>query len=287
MMEQQWEMLRSVAGAYGVKLWILHEDSKESIEFDDGLRGALYENYDYHVIPEQIKRWRRKGRIYNAYDIFAMHYIIFQAPRREKEGRQFVMVGAFFEEEEKPDAVEIVEEIGLELYQVKTLKDYYCGIPRTSHLEKVIRAMVQMMFPEIVWKSEKTGISLQEAQKNLHIRIEPVSKMSLHLIEERYQCENDMLKAVAQGDTAKMEKALHALGKYQLEARNSNNLRNAKNNLKNELGETLAEYINKKKESMHPCRCLQLPACPLGRWRKKWVISMKIIITEYSKRYRE
>lgn len=136
-----------------------------------------------------------------------MHYIVFQIPGREAKNAPYVMIGAFLEEQEKPNAMQIVEEVGLELYQVKILKDYYYGTPITNHLEKVIHAMVQMMFSEYYWKIEKTNIFLHETQKNLQIRIQSVSKKSLKLLEERYQCENEMLEAVAQGNVAKMEEA--------------------------------------------------------------------------------
>lgn len=231
MTDQQWEMLRSVARAYGVKVWSFYEDSGEPVEFDDGLRGELYENYHYDVIPEQIRKCCKEGRIYNACDMFAMHYIIFRIPGQKAGMVQYVMIGAFIEEPEKPDAVHIVEETGLELYHVKILKDYYCQTPTTYHLAKVIHAILQMMFPEFVWKMKKTDISLHEEQKDLHIRIQSDPQMSLKLIEERYRCENDVLEAVAQGDAARVEQAMHELGKYRIEARNSNNLWEAKNNL--------------------------------------------------------
>ena len=231
MLEQCWEILKSVVEAYGVKAWKFSENNEEKIEFDKGLRGELYENYDYSMILEAIKKNCQENRIYNIYDMFAMHYIIFRLPEEKNELIQYVMIGAFLEEQEKPNAVQIVEEVGLELYQVKILKNYYYGIPTTNHLRKVIYAIVQMMFPEIVWQNEKTGIFLHEVQKNLHIQIKPVSKMLLKLIEDRYQCENDMLRAVMQGDVVKIERAMNVLMKYQIEARNSSNLRNAKNNL--------------------------------------------------------
>lgn len=231
MIEQQLKMLRSVARAYGVNIWTFFENNGESIEFDGGLRGELYENYNYHVILKQIQRFCQKEKIYNIYDVFAMHYIVFQIPGREAKNAPYVMIGAFLEEQEKPNAMQIVEEVGLELYQVKILKDYYYGTPITNHLEKVIHAMVQMMFSEYYWKIEKTNIFLHETQKNLQIRIQSVSKKSLKLLEERYQCENEMLEAVAQGNVAKMEEAMNVLGKHRIEARNSNNLREAKNNL--------------------------------------------------------
>ena len=231
MLEQCWEILKSVVEAYGVKAWKFSENNEEKIEFDKGLRGELYENYDYRMILEAIKKNCQKNRIYNIYDMFAMHYIIFRLPEEKNELIQYVMIGAFLEEQEKPNAVQIVEEVGLELYQVKILKNYYYGIPTTNHLRKVIYAIVQMMFPEIVWQNEKTGIFLHEVQKNLHIQIKPVSKMLLKLIEDRYQCENDMLRAVMQGDVVKIERVMNVLMKYQIEARNSSNLRNAKNNL--------------------------------------------------------
>lgn len=40
------------------------------------------------------------------------------------------------DEQEKTNAMQIVEEVSLELYQVKILKDYYYGIPTTCRLER-------------------------------------------------------------------------------------------------------------------------------------------------------
>lgn len=195
------EILRNVIDAYGVKMWILEEEDEETPEFDEGLRRQLYLDYDYTFLAEQIRKNCFPGNVYQVCDNFSLHYIIFLMPSSAQEGKKYIIIGAYFVEQEKPDAVQVAEELNLELYQIQTLKDYYYGTTTAVNIEHVICSMLRMMCPEINWTIAKTGISLRESQSvELRLRPQSESQLSMDIIEERYRYENEMLDALAQGD---------------------------------------------------------------------------------------
>ncbi|SDF64683.1 helix-turn-helix transcriptional regulator [Marvinbryantia formatexigens] len=226
------ELLRNVIDAYGVKLWILQDETEQTPEFDEGLRKQLYQNYDYSFLAEQIRKNCHPDNVYRVYDNFALHYLIFLMPPSGPEGRKYIIIGAYFMEQEKPDAVRIADEAKLELYQVQTLKEYYYGTTSAANIEHVVCSLLRMLYPEINWKIEKTGISLREPQTDgMRPRPQAEDELSMRMIEERYKCENEMLNALAQGDADKVEEKMSRLVKFRLETRSDSSLRDAKNNL--------------------------------------------------------
>ena len=225
------ELLKNVVDAHGVKFWILKDGCKEIVEFDEGLRRQLYQNYDYGLIISQIKENCQSNKIYLVYDAFGLDYNILRLPVPGSDIEQYVVIGPYIDEKDRPDAVQIVSKMELELYQVQVLKDYYYGTIVTTNLEQVIYAMVRMLFTEVDWEIGKTGINLHEANQNLQVRIQSDNKLSMEIVEERYRCEKKVLEAVSQGDVAKVELAMSDLAKYRIEIRNSDNLRDSKNSM--------------------------------------------------------
>lgn len=225
------ELLGNVIDAYGVKMWILQE-GEEIPEFDEGLRKQLYQNYDYSFLTEQIRKNCHPNNVYQVYDNFSLHYIIFLMPVSEQEEKKYIIIGTYFADQEKPDAVQIADQANLELYQVQTLKDYYYGTVTAVNIDHVVCSMLRMMYPEINWKIAKTGISLREPQPGrIHPRPQSENELSMKMIEERYKCENEVLNALSQGDADKVEEKMSRLAKLRVENRSDSNLRDAKNNL--------------------------------------------------------
>ena len=225
------EFLETAVEAHNVKITIIQDDGENEIEFDEGLRRQLYMNYDYALVINQIKKNCEQEKIYLIQDAFGLYYNVFQTPIQKDEERQFILIGPYIEETHKPDALQVANEIGLELYQVQVLNDYYYEVAVVSHLDKVMHAIIRMIFPEVEWKVGMTGINLHETEQALQLRIQSEKKLSMEIVEARYHCENKMLEAVAQGDAAKVELAMKEMTKYRIETRSSDGLREAKNNL--------------------------------------------------------
>lgn len=226
----QLEFLKNAVDAHNVQFLTFEEHCDQALEFDEGLRRQLYMNYDYGLIIQQIKKNCQKNNIYLIRDAFGLRYIIFQVSVQD-EAETYIVIGPYIEANEKPDAVQVANEMGLELYQVQVLKDYYYEIAIVNNLDKVIHAMVRMIFSEVDWEIMITGISLHEPGQELQLRIQPEKRLSMEIVEARYRCENKALEAVAQGDVAKVELAMKELSKYRIEARSSDRLREAKNSL--------------------------------------------------------
>lgn len=225
------EFLRNAVDAHNVKFLAIQDDCDEVIEFDEGLRRQLYINYDYGIMIQQIKKNCQKNKIYLICDAFGLRYITFQISMKNGDEKKYIVIGPYIEADDKPDALHVANEMGLELYQVQVLKDYYYEIAIVDNLDKVIHAMMRMIFSEVDWKIGITGMNLHEPEQGLQLRIQTEKRLSMEIVEARYRCENKALEAVAQGDVAKVELAMKELLKYRIEARSSDRLREAKNSL--------------------------------------------------------
>lgn len=226
------ELLKNVVAAYNLKMLILGEDEQTVPEFDEGLRRYLYQGYDYTYLIQKIKENCLMGKVYIVCDVFSFSYIIFRLPEEEKT--KYVIIGPYFADQDRPDALSIAEKNKLELYQVQTLKDYYYGIITAVNVEQVVNSMLKMMYPENDWGIRRTGISLEEVndgERYMHQQSSTENEFSMDMIEERYRHENEIMRALAQGDAEKVEKERGKFSGYHFEARTDNNLRNAKNNM--------------------------------------------------------
>lgn len=170
MAAEQLEFLKNVVEAHNVKMLTFGKNCEEAIEFDEGLRRQLYMNYYYGLIIQQIKKNCQENKIYLIRDAFGVRYITFYIFVQNDEEKN-ILIGPYIEENEKPDAVQVANEMGLELYQVQVLKDHYYEIAITNNLDKVIHAMVRMIFSEVDWKIGIMGINLHEAEQDLQLRI--------------------------------------------------------------------------------------------------------------------
>lgn len=225
------EFLKTAVDAHNVKITTILDKGENEIQFDEGLRRQLYMNYDYGLVINQIKKNCEQEKIYLINDVFGLYYSIFQVPVQCNGEKKYVVIGPYIEELHKPDAVQVANKIGLELYQVQVLNDYYSEVAIAMNFDNVIHAMVRMIFPETEWKVGKTGINLHEPEQKLQLRIQSEKKLSMEIVEERYRCESRVLEAVAQGDAAKVELAMKEMLKYRIETRSSDGLREAKNNM--------------------------------------------------------
>lgn len=230
-MQDKLEILKTVVDACGIRFAILESPYEGIGQFDEGLRGQLYQNYDFNSIIRQLEESCQDNKLYLVRDVFELYYIIFQMQNPENGCRQYVMIGPYLEESNEPDPLEIVEKLGLELYHVQILKTFYSGIGVMVHFENIIVSLMNSLYPEKVQEIAHTGLTFWEQQKGMQMRIREENRLPMEVVEERYRCENLLLEAVERGNVTEALLSLAAMSKYSAEKRNADSLRNDKNSL--------------------------------------------------------
>lgn len=228
------QLLKDIINAQGIEAHLLKAPYNNIQSFDGGIRKQLYENYDYSGIIEQFEHNCKENNVYMVTDQFELHYIIFKIPTPVfgVDSAAFVTIGPYILDTDTQNVSEIIEKNQLPLYHTSELKEYYYGIPviaAKDTLESVTFVLMQYIFGENDFQIDRTGINFREMYNQAEAKIEYESNLSMSVIEERYQSEDEMLEAIEQGDFAKATMCDNAFKKYRLAPRTTDSLRDFKN----------------------------------------------------------
>ncbi len=235
-MQSGLEILKTVVDAHGIRFRIFRDSadgrSIEGIEdFDDGLRRQLYKNYDYHFIAHQIREECHEHCLYMGEDAFGLRYTLFWLRDTDTGAMRYITVGPYMQEGSEPDAMEVVERMGLDLYHVQILHAFYSGMGILQQFERVLLSLLNALFPLKHWTVSAIELGGLEGQSDVQLRIRDEQRVPMQIVEERYRLENRMLEAVEHGDEAGAMLVSLEMGKISMEKRSSDSLRNDKNSL--------------------------------------------------------
>lgn len=233
-MQDHMESLKTVTEAYGIHFAVLGEHFEGIEGFDAGLRARLYQDYDYQGIVEQMEENCQKNKLYMVRDVFGLYYMMFCLPDSgisDMENRQYVMIGPYLQAGSEPEPLEVIEKLGLELYHLQILKNFYQGTVRMFQFENVVTSLVQPLFSEKGYGFAYSGLNLAEKYQDMRLRVREERSVPMEAVEERYRCENRLLDAVEQGDETEAMLAMAVLGRYGTEKRSSDSFRNDKNDM--------------------------------------------------------
>lgn len=208
----------------------VHRFSPECpIEYDMGLRKALgLELPDLLPQMEHI----RDNTVYMVEDNFCWRYLALRLP----QCAQMLIVGPYLSEEIGDHAImSIMEEIGLAPGLFPVLRRFYHSMP--TLLQENMLFIVVSTLGEMLWGAadafSTVVISRQESHEffdsNSALPHFAAEKPDMELIEQRYECEAELLYAISHGQIHKANAILTAFSPGQVDQRTANPLRNTKN----------------------------------------------------------
>lgn len=221
--------------AFGIQVIHLKVPFTDVDIYDRGLRQLLYKKFEYGEWLKLMAEYEEDFTLYIIKDCFEETYISCKIPDKLKlgEGKEFLQIGPYITE--PPDMIieKVITKNQLPLYYLKDLLEYYCGIPLVPE-ESVLENIILLQAGYLFGAADKVIINRIE---NLYgknfpsdgFRIESGHKLSMNLIEERYRCEDDMLKAIEKGNLEKAISCYKAFQTARLGTRNENDLREIKN----------------------------------------------------------
>lgn len=217
-------LLNNVLSAQGIDIQTI-TDHDSGIEFDKGIRRQLFIDYDYSRINSYIMQNCKEKYVYVITDQFEVHYIIFKLPERDV----FEVIGPYIGEEQLPDPGGILEGLKVSLFHLPVLQNYYYGIPRISNIEQIIFVFFKHLYGNDYFEIDRTGLNLYEDYSHEKERLEDKNLLSMHMVEERYACEDRLLEAVSQGDITKASMCIGVFGSLPLPPRSMDSMRERKN----------------------------------------------------------
>lgn len=226
------QMLMATFQKCHIQTLLLEPDQPVDPRADMGLRvllGAMREECTFReLMPAMEER-----TIYRLTDSFLCDYVFLCLPKGE-----ILLIGPYLSEElPHRQVLEQAESLGLDPRRLGQLENYYNNIPilpATSHLFALLEA-----FGEHLWGTENfvvvTDIRHESASELDFVALggdmpTPEDTVwNMQIMEARYAFENELIRAVTNGQTHKAERMMQDLSAVSFESRLADPLRNMKN----------------------------------------------------------
>lgn len=207
-----------------------------SENLDLGLRKIINLNLDYQQLSAKFPRIFDHNKIYRITDEFMCRYLLFRIP--ETNIPTYAAVGPYTPGEVPSKKVlEIAGRYELPSQCLPIFDNYYRNLSLVADEGQILVPLFTL--GEYLWGSLDNFL-MQDVHNSLPIDLEPVAKrpvykeseeafLSMQLLEERYENENVLLKAVSLGLIHKAEMLMNNLTTHWMEERASSPIRNLKN----------------------------------------------------------
>ncbi|MEE1048864.1 MAG: helix-turn-helix domain-containing protein [Clostridia bacterium] len=202
-------------------------------QIDLGLRKLLGKDTELKSFNEYFDIGH--NAIYKYLDNFLCHYFFLRLP--EKNNEYIISIGPYLSNElSKEQIFENAERFGLQPGMVKELENYYSGIPLIPDTGFVFAVLNS--FGETIWSGSDNFTILDINSDDNTFSSFDVKETgatpedtiwNMQIMEERYNFENELMHAVALGQTHKGEMMLTSFSSRSFEKRLTDQLRNTKN----------------------------------------------------------
>ena len=234
----QLDFTKRILSHFRLKTHIITEDNYDLSNIDMGLRKLLGMEDEYDLSRAFDKENIQSNVIYKLIDVFYCNYFILRLPDTAID--TLMIVGPYTTKEfNRNEIMEFTEEYSLPTQIFNTLDKYFNNIP---YLENESVALVVMnTLGETLWgnmdsfrfqtleqTSRHTGQQANNITADLNQEQTDVS-INMKAIEERYEVENQLLQAISQGLSHKVELMLTNMSSSNFEKRTADPIRNMQN----------------------------------------------------------
>ncbi len=225
--------------AFGVAARKYNLADPDISKLDDGLRERIFGGFDYDKGVQDARKYCKEKTIYVCQDCFKCMNFSFLLPQEKDVAHpdtsaEMMVIGPFLTEIWEEPLKQITETYQLSVFQENMLREYYSVVPIVQSAE-AFENLVFLQANYIYGMDRALAICRIGDYYGKHIEMKKILKetgqsVSAELVKIRYQLEEEMMAAVAAGDTERAFAACKMFSQYHMEWRDkSNSLRSAKN----------------------------------------------------------
>lgn len=185
------------------------------------------------VLTEEILTKIRENVIYKLKNSFHLSFLLFLLPGLRR--RTLLILGPYAHVEPKEgEILSASEKNGLSPHAAQLFKEYCFGLPVVSESSALF--VLLDTFCELIWRGEEffttefnsTELFFSSPSSPTETGLDETD-LHRRAVEERYRYENELLQAVARGETKKLARLSSGLTWQAFEMRTTDPLRNGKN----------------------------------------------------------
>ena len=198
---------------------------------DLGLRNSILNHSDRDSVD--TLKTLQEDTIYHIIDYYECSYSFFRDPRK----KQLLFIGPYLTRElDLGDIHAMMNELQIPTELFSALQEYYNTLPVVTSsssfsilLQRAYANIYSVEHASCIHLDLKKLESQEEFLKTHRFFVPEDNTLSMQLLEKRYQGEDEILDAIASGNTAKALTAAEALTTFRFPPRTDNELRNYKN----------------------------------------------------------
>lgn len=233
---EQFEMMASMCRFLGIQILVFDEKHEQIEQIDFGFRKKMLTGYDYQNVARQMKQYLEPGVFYLYEDDMGLHYSMLRFTKEDAAAAgscSFCIGPILYQPVSRRFAVELVEKLKIPARYQQDFIEHYNRIPIVpyydlwNHLLTFFMQQCQITIKDMRQVNAET-IKTHPASDYQYLAPD-TPDVALTAIEQRYQLENEMLIAVAAGDTKKALEAHYQFVQHKLLPRTADPIRDRKN----------------------------------------------------------
>lgn len=233
--ERELNFLRDVFSRSRIQTAVICENNFLSENFHDNLKEYFENDASYGGLVEKPKEAPSQGTVYKLKDSLGRCYVYFLLP--DLEPKSVLLIGPYYNERPSREwLLTLGERHGISPKQQRYFEEYILGIPELSEGNPLFLMIDR--FCEIIWESP--SFAIVELDKRESQPISPIGDtlwadkiddvlVNVKAMEIRYAFENEMIRAVSQGQLHAENQLIAAFSEESFEKRVPDLLRNSKN----------------------------------------------------------
>lgn len=199
-----WKVLEAFLENFNINLTLISSKEDDITKFDLGIRKIFGNQNTYEKIAAYVCDTCESRKLYVLQDVFETEYCMFCLPEEERSVGNYCLIGPYQNEKVEENWLnELVQTHKIPTIYMGELQEYYQAmpiLPNYQEFKECLVSIIRMLYKNegklqicyldhFTWTEELTAPENQEE-----------SNLSANLIEERYKIENDLMKAISQGN---------------------------------------------------------------------------------------
>ena len=233
---EQFEMLASMCRFLGIQFLVFDEKHEQIEQIDFGFRKKMLTGYDYHHVASQMKQYMEPGVFYLYEDDMGLHYSLLRFTEEDAAATgscSFCIGPILYQPVSRRFAAELVEKLKIPARYQQDFVEHYNRVPIVPYYDlwnQLLTFFMQQCRITIKDMRQVNAETIKTHPASDYQYLAPdTPDVARKAIEQRYQLENEMLKAVSAGDTQKALEAHYQFIQYKLLPRTADPVRDRKN----------------------------------------------------------
>lgn len=230
------DIVTALMDSQGIQVLFLSPPYDNITQLDYGFRRRLYQDFDYSQTIEDIENACQPGILLTLEDDLFLYYTAFRFPQNVEEeyGHRYCLIGpVLFQPISNSAFLNLMQSKNIPPDLYPEVQEFFNQIPLISSYDRwdtqTITLCSRFFQEDVQFRLARATISASFHPGYSDYKVNPSPEIAMSVVEDRYQTEDEMLKAISVGNTERALIYHQKFRQFKILPRTSDSLRNKKN----------------------------------------------------------